>query len=79
MRVAIIAAAALALSACSTMGGGASGFTQAAAEIAKDPNCGHTDRINIILGVVSSGSIFLERNCPMPAAKPPADGSTPKQ
>lgn len=38
-------------------------------DIAMDPNCGHTDTLNVILGPVPSGSLFLQRQCPGPAAK----------
>jgi hypothetical protein len=65
------AIAALALSSCGTLGAVTGGrddgkFAEAIMAIATDPNCGHTDRLNVTLGPVPSGSIFLERNCPAP-------------
>lgn len=44
--------------------------------IATDTACGHTDRLNVILGPVPSGTIFLERSCPGPAAAPPPPPSS---
>lgn len=55
------------LSGCSTAAGGNGQFLSAITEIAKDPKCGHTDRVNVVLGPISTGSVFLERNCPAPA------------
>lgn len=41
-------------------------------DIATDPKCGHTDTLNVILGPVPSGSLFLQRQCPGPPAPQPA-------
>ena len=45
--------------------------------LASDPNCGHRDTINIILGPVPSGSILLDRNCPVPQVVPLRDLGLP--
>jgi len=61
---------ALLLGGCLTNGGS---WAEAAKQIATDPNCGHVDRVNITLSALGSqGSVFLERNCPMPGANDPA-------
>ena len=69
---AALAAACLATSGCAS---GSSSFMAAATEIAKDPNCAHTDRVNVTLGGMTgaTGSVFLERNC---AAATPAQAAT---
>jgi hypothetical protein len=77
------AALALSLSACATAGlgkptgkdGQQQSWAAAAVEIAKDPNCGHTDDIDIMLGPISQGHVKLQRNCPVPGAKPAQDPS----
>jgi hypothetical protein len=73
--IAAISAATMGLSACAGMpmvGTGASGdWSKAALEIAKDPNCGHTDTLSVQLGPVSTGSVFLQRSCPGPNGKAP--------
>lgn len=80
MRIIAIAAASLAVTACGTipLGNDQTGksWADAAIEIAKDPKCGHTDRIDIDLGIVSKGKIFLERACTSPA---PQAGSIASQ
>lgn len=69
------AAVSVSLSGCAGMPGtsGASlnsdQLAEAVKSIAMDPNCGHTDTLNVILGPVPSGSLFLQRLCPSPAAK----------
>lgn len=76
-KIALACAAALALSACATAGlgtpagndGKQESWAAAAVEIAKDPNCGHTDDIDIMLGPISQGHVKLNRTCPVPAAK----------
>jgi hypothetical protein len=71
----VLAAVCIGLSGCGTIpiGNDQTGksWAQAAIEIAKDPKCGHTDRIDIDLGIVSKGKIFLERACnaPLPEAR----------
>jgi hypothetical protein len=68
-------AAAVALTGCMSLGQPKSGdgkqesWAAAAVEIAKDPNCGHTDEVDIMLGVISQGHVKLARNCPVPTAK----------
>ena len=55
----------------STALNGQNQFISAISEIAKDPTCGHTDRIDIDLGLTGShGKLFLERACPIPAPAP---------
>lgn len=71
-RLLPLLAVGLLLSGCASMPGGA-GNTDVAAmltEIAKDPNCGHTDRISGNLGGLGGNNlnVFLERTC---AAKAP--------
>lgn len=73
MRVLIITAAAMALSGCSSMGGGQSqtDFLDAVKQIASDPRCGHVDRVQGDIGGLSSGlHVFLERTCPAQPATP---------
>lgn len=65
MKTLLLLTACVALSGCSSTGS-SSEFTKAILEIAKDRACGHTDRVNVVLGPLASGSIFLERNCPAP-------------
>lgn len=70
-----VAALGLSVAGCGTVtGGGNAELLAAIKTMATDPNCGHTDRLNVTLGALPSGSVFLERNCPMPAA-PPGDPS----
>lgn len=68
-----ITGAALALTACSTMGTGNADVIGTLKEIASDPRCGHTDRISGNLGGLGGNNlnVFLERTCPAPAAAPP--------
>lgn len=75
--LAALAVACAALCACSPLaamtgapGRGGSELSEAIRTIATDPNCGHTDRLNVTLGPIPTGSIFLERNCPGPADRP---------
>lgn len=74
LTLAALAAASLAMTACGTipLGNDQTGksWADAAIEIAKDPKCGHTDRIDIDLGVVSKGKVFLERACTQPQPAP---------
>lgn len=42
-------------------------FVAAILEIAKDPACGHTDRVSLTFSPLPAGSLFLERDCPKPA------------
>lgn len=69
-----IALASVAMSGCGTLTGltGANSGAQTAIldtakAIAQDPNCGHTDRLAVNLGAISTGQLFLERNCPGPS------------
>lgn len=51
------------LTACMGLPGtGGSDWAKAAVEIAKDPACGHTDVLDIMLGPVPSGHVHLERS-----------------
>lgn len=77
-----LACAPLALSGCATAAG--TTLSDAMKEIASDPRCGHTDRIQGNLGGLSANnlSLYLERTCPpeavattgtlIPAAQAPA-------
>lgn len=59
---------ALGLSACASVQGATNtDLVNAIKEVARDPNCGHTDRIDIDLNLTGPrGKLFLERQCPMP-------------
>jgi hypothetical protein len=80
MRSAIlILALGLSLSACQTLGGpkpdGVSNeWLAALKEIASDPRCAHTDRIQGNLGGLTGNnlSVFLERECPAQPQAPAA-------
>jgi hypothetical protein len=68
-----VAAFALSASACSTIGGSSNAELLATLKaIATDPSCGHVDRVNVTLGALPSGSVFLERNCPLTTGDPSA-------
>ena len=66
-RTLLIAAAALALSACSSIGGGGSGLAAALKEIATDPTCAHHDEVRGVTGaagIPASLQFTLLRDCP---------------
>jgi hypothetical protein len=81
-----LALASLSLCACSSLTGPGGAAAQqsildTAKAIAQDPNCGHTDRLAVNLGAISTGQLFLERNCPGPSGTvktvlPPVPAST---
>lgn len=67
-----LALASMSLCACSSFTGPGGAQAQQAVldtakAIAQDPNCGHTDRLAVNLGAISTGQLFLERNCPGPS------------
>lgn len=70
MRGAILAPLLL-LAGCSSTAS-SQAFTDFAKEIATDPHCGHTDRVQGNLGGVTGNNlaVFLERTCPAPAQTP---------
>ncbi|MGZ6016746.1 MAG: hypothetical protein ACXWKM_13480 [Phenylobacterium sp.] len=77
----VLTVAAPLLAACGTMGSADfQHFMDGVKEIASDPNCGHTDRIQGNLGGVTGNNlaVYLERTCPArgsvtaPAPTPPA-------
>lgn len=72
LTIAAVGILALPLAACGTAGiNGQNQFIAAVTEVAKDPRCGHTDRIDIDLSLTGPrGKLFLERNCPLPAPTP---------
>jgi hypothetical protein len=89
MKKLLLAGAALALgvalSGCASLGvpgAGNSGLTDAALKIAQDPNCGHSDTVDVILGPVPSGHVHFERSCPKgetAAPVAPASQAAPAQ
>jgi hypothetical protein len=75
MKLPLLAGVALAclLSGCGSLSGGSNAELMTTLKaIATDTNCGHTDRVNVILGPMPTGSLLLERTCP---PVPPADPS----
>jgi hypothetical protein len=58
------------LSGCASTGGN---LAASLAEIAKDPSCGHVDRVNLAFGGLTgpAGSVLLERTC-IAKVEPPA-------
>lgn len=73
LKTLIIAAAALALTACASPIGGNSSAAMADLfkEILTSPNCGHDDKIAVVTGaagIPGSVTASAERHCPMPAA-----------
>lgn len=75
-----LSASAACLAGCGTLAGGGSSldtFNQTLKELATDPRCGHTDRLQGNLGGLTGNnlSVYLERTCPAamnpsPAAEP---------
>lgn len=68
-----LTAAAMMLGACGTTGGmNSTDFLTAVKEIAQDPNCGHTDRIQGNLGGLGGNNLalYFERTCPAKGATP---------
>lgn len=55
-------------------GGSGSDWSKAAVEIAKDPSCGHTDILDVMLGPVPSGHVHLERSGCKTAKAPTTGG-----
>ncbi len=71
----IVCVAALALTGCAGLPGSGASNTDivgALKEIASDPRCGHTDRLQGNLGGLGGNnlSVFLERTCPPAPAAP---------
>lgn len=55
----------IATSACSTLGGAGgsnAALTDALLKIATDPNCTHSDILDVMLGPIPSGHVHLERS-----------------
>ena len=78
MRALLIGLVALPLCACSTAN--TATFADFAKQIAQDPNCAHTDRVQGNLGGVTGNNlaVYLERSCPAKAATPtPPAATTP--
>lgn len=76
MKLFVVLAACVALSGCAgmpTAGATNTDVIGAIKEIASDPRCGHTDRLQGNLGGLGGNnlSLFLERTCP-PATPAPA-------
>jgi hypothetical protein len=63
-RLAALTALAATLAGCA--GANSAAFADFAKQIATDPRCGHTDRVQGNLGGVSGNNlaVFLERTCP---------------
>jgi hypothetical protein len=83
-----LSAAAACLAGCGTLTGGESSldtFNQTLKELATDPRCGHTDRLQGNLGGLTGNnlSVYLERTCPpaqganAPATPPPSAEPAP--
>lgn len=81
MKILIVGAAiaaALSLGACSSLpglgGNGLASLNDTLLKIATDPNCGHDDELNVVLGAVPSGTINIKRQCAVraPSAVAPA-------
>jgi hypothetical protein len=59
-------AAAMSLAACNTVAGAntaLTSFNDNLLKLASDPNCGHNDEVNVVLGAVPSGTINIKRQC----------------
>jgi hypothetical protein len=67
MRKAILALLSLPLAGCAGPSGAA--YADFAKQIASDPKCGHTDRVQGNLGGLTGNNlaVYLERTCPAPA------------
>jgi hypothetical protein len=77
MRALLLAGACVALCGCSTAN--SQSFADFAKQIASDPRCGHTDRVQGNLGGVTGNNlaVYLERVCPPAAGQTAAAGGAP--
>ena len=79
MRLILACLAVLSLEGCSTTG--STDFATFLQQVASDPKCGHTDRVQGNLGGLTGNNlaVYLERTCPAPAGTATGSVSVPVQ
>lgn len=76
----MLAAAAVAISGCSALGGGQTFNGDALMKILTDPACAHDDEFSFVTGaagIPASLTGKAARHCPMPTPAPAASAATP--